>query len=980
MSAKDFDKYLAIAVSQCFYQSTPPNEKQEALRYLEMIKSSQDGWKFCLMYFFNNQDSQPEAKFFSLQVVEDALRNKYNLFSEEEKQTIKTGLLNWYREQLPQRANEPPYIRNKFAHIIVLLFINEFLKSWGSFFSDLALNLSSQIHVDMFLRICLTIDEEIVSRLIQRNEQEANTSTNIKDKMREVAIVDLVNMWYNILVMYHSVAPEIVNSCLRVISLYVDWIDINLIVSEKFLTAFFNFLQREEYIDSACECVNEIVLKGMNAEKKITLIQSINLGQVLKLVESRGEDGYSEQVLKLVNSVGVTLSECWVEFDKDERKREQDVCYQMINSILPFFFKLFVSQEEEVACSVVDFSQSLIGIFRIAKKKGELNLEKKTALQNLLSAIVIQMKHLDTNFSDGDFEEIRKRLKVQFESVTSIDEEMMSEYVLAAFTVTMNNLDKCPFSDVALSLKLLFLFGDSIKGQIKFGKVGKPLEVCLSQMMRLMMEKCNMFNHPSVQLEYFENVVRYARFFEVFTEYLDSALISFLDWRGLHHNDSSVRNRVMYLFFRFVKSLRIKLVGQIESILVSIQDLLVLPDSNLTIIRPRRRRLSQNSISGESLEEFNDQLYLFETVGILISVESIPDDKKVQYLTSVINPLMLKIDEIMAKQLYKFDTEDNPVYCTILHHAITAIATIAKGFPGYSGKPTAWEPVLKMSMEKTTFVLRSIPNSQLVKDATRFSFQRLVGCLGQEILPYLPSTVSLLLPNSQLRDLTDFIPLISQLTFRFKDTIFPTLNQFLGDLLNQIFTAFREAVAQPKDEINTFESIQLIELKKAYLSMILAIFMSGLSGVFVTQENIRYIQIIFESLIQFIRVDDSQIQKPALGLLTKMIDTWASQGQEILVGFNQFARSQIFPLTLEILSKPTFNISDGQSLVVLGEVVNVQKSMYQKMQNDLVEYLIKIYFPSIGFSSVVAQEYVIQLQQSDPKAFKKFLMGLLKKT
>ncbi len=102
--------------------------------------------------------------------------------------------------------------------------------------------------------------------------------------------------------------------------------------------------------------------------------------------------------MKLVNSVGVTLSECWVEviylfvclfwrivdlfdfiffnlkpnklkknkkkkkFDKDERKREQDVCYQMINSILPFFFKLFVSQEEEVACSVVDFSQSLIGI------------------------------------------------------------------------------------------------------------------------------------------------------------------------------------------------------------------------------------------------------------------------------------------------------------------------------------------------------------------------------------------------------------------------------------------------------------------------------------------------------------------------------------------------------------------------------------------------------------------------------------------
>ena len=82
----------------------------------------------------------------------------------------------------------------------------------------------------------------------------------------------------------------------------------------------------------------------------------------------------------------------------------------------------------------------------------------------------------------------------------------------------------------------------------------------------------------------------------------------------------------------------------------------------------------------------------------------------------------MKIDEIMSKQLYKYDTEDNPVYCTILHHAITAIATVAKGFPPYSGKSAPWESVFKNALEKTLNILKTVPNSQLVKDAVSFIF------------------------------------------------------------------------------------------------------------------------------------------------------------------------------------------------------------------------------------------------------------------
>jgi len=100
------------------------------------------------------------------------------------------------------------------------------------------------------------------------------------------------------------------------------------------------------------------------------------------------------------------------------------------------------------------------------------------------------------------------------------------------------------------------------------------------------------YPHHIVQLEYFENAVRYSKFFEVFPDYLDPALISFMDarsvaqssfllfpkfaahlfpssmhTRGLHNSEAAVRSRLMYLFFKFVKGIKHRLTGKVEGIL-----------------------------------------------------------------------------------------------------------------------------------------------------------------------------------------------------------------------------------------------------------------------------------------------------------------------------------------------------------------------------------------------------------------------------
>lgn len=77
------------------------------------------------------------------------------------------------------------------------------------------------------------------------------------------------------------------------------------------------------------------------------------------------------------------------------------------------------------------------------------------------------------------------------------------------------------------------------------------------------------------------------------------------------------------------------------------------------------------------------------------------------------------MDEVLTRQLYKSDTEDNPIYQTILHHAITAVGSLAKGFPTSTAtdKSQEWEKVFQQALERALNSLQCLPNSTVIKEA-----------------------------------------------------------------------------------------------------------------------------------------------------------------------------------------------------------------------------------------------------------------------
>lgn len=82
----------------------------------------------------------------------------------------------------------PVDLKNKFAHAVALLFRQTYLKSWTTFFSEMLALIaplpqssgkSNMKMVDLFLRILMSIDEEVVNTLTSRTSSKEENTLNI---------------------------------------------------------------------------------------------------------------------------------------------------------------------------------------------------------------------------------------------------------------------------------------------------------------------------------------------------------------------------------------------------------------------------------------------------------------------------------------------------------------------------------------------------------------------------------------------------------------------------------------------------------------------------------------------------------------------------------------------------------------------------------------------------------------------------------
>ena len=60
------------------------------------------------------------------------------------------------------------------------------------------------------------------------------------------------------------------------IGAYISWIDITLIANDRFVPVLLNFMALPLLRESACDCIHEIINKGMEPLAKVKLIESFS--------------------------------------------------------------------------------------------------------------------------------------------------------------------------------------------------------------------------------------------------------------------------------------------------------------------------------------------------------------------------------------------------------------------------------------------------------------------------------------------------------------------------------------------------------------------------------------------------------------------------------------------------------------------------------------------------------------------------------
>ncbi|OZJ05156.1 hypothetical protein BZG36_02232 [Bifiguratus adelaidae] len=971
------------AVAYALNPTADPGLKQQAGLYCEQVKASPDGWQVCLQLFVRDPKSTPEARFFALQVIEEAVDKRFTSLDPSAVGYLQQGLMTYVKREYADIPNNPnldiPYIRNKLAHAIVLLFLNTYPETWASFFDDFLNTLASNPTnggspssstniqaVDFFLRLNLSLDEEIARQDVPRGREQTLRNTQIKDAMRDGDIRKLANAWFELLQEYKDRDQSIADMCLKVIGVFISWMDIGLVVNDPFMRLIFDLLRGTVLRNGACEC----------------------------LVES-GDEEFVERVAKLVNELGIQLCDIWT--GNGVPKEMKDAAYVEIEKAIPYLLRFLADEYDDTASAVFPFAGALLNEVKRQNKgagQGMLGEPQRKWLMSMLEVCIQKMKYDEeydwVNGEDGAEEEaafldIRKNLRGFVDAIAAIDEQMFIGYAtklvgssLEQYTREGDNMD---WRTLELALYVMYYYGETSKKQLQYVisiSAGQKLTP-MGEMMSTMVSTAPYSHpHPSIPLQYFENVVRYYQFFEPKSEHIGQVLEAFVGQRGLHNPLKHVRMRSWYLFHRFVKSLKPKMGPYVEIVVSTINDLLVI-QAELPPVLPDGASIDPAATA----TTFDSQIYLFEAVGMLISIDTIAPQTQAKYLEAILNPLMSGIQEYMGKEMYQ---PEEPLFPIQLHHYMSAIGSVAKGFPEQNKNTQntqPWAPLFRQCAETIVMVLQAINRFEVIREGARFSFSRLINCLGQDMLPYLPPVISALLTECQISELSEFLPFVSQIAHKFKPHIATVLSNLLQPLIEKVFSFLKQTPS------GTDEAVLLQELKQAYLLFLISLFQSDIESVYLTEQNLSFLPVIMQSVIHYASDTSAPtVEKMAFGLLLRMVNAWGVKAPKVngtvdatptaspVPGFESFMYEHVLRICFEVPLKAEFNLSDAQTVLCVTEIAGIQKAMYEQQPDGFVTYMRAQFLPAIQCPPELAEEYLQAIQTLDNRMFKRFFQEL----
>ncbi|XP_061618613.1 exportin-T isoform X4 [Phyllopteryx taeniolatus] len=960
--------------------------RQRAMAYFEQLKESQDAWEVCAQALAKGLYSDDHVKFFCFQVLEHQIKFRHAALSGGQRQLIRETLMKWLQNQLARTHPEKIFVRNKAAQVLALTFVTEYPALWPEFFFDVLALIGLNPHgVDIYLRTLMAVDGEVVDRDVLHAPEETRRNTLIKDAMREQCIPSLVESWFQILHTYQLSHPELTCQCLEVVGAYVSWIDLGLIANERFVELLLGHMSVEELREEACDCLLEIVNKGMDPVDKTRLVES--LCRLLRTagffyVEQEDVD-FLAKLSRLVNGMGQSLVLSWTKLAKAGSAEDAGAALDALEAKVAPALRLLAHPDDDISANVVAFCYEYLHVLKQVARRHrrqrarapppllhllsfppqlpELSDGQKSNVEAIMRAVIKKLAYDDEyNFdNEGEdeamFVEYRKQLKMLLDRLAQVAPELVLEAVIGVFGDAMRKWRSAPFAEVEVAVRLLYMLGEALPASHGAHFSGDAVKTgALRDMMRTLVT-CGVsgYRHTSVTLDFFETVVRYDKFFIVEPQHIPDVLMAFLDQRGLRHDSPKVRSRAAYLFSRFIKTLHKHVTPFTEDILTRIQDL----------VEPA----PPGKASSAPLTA-DDQLFVFEAAGVLIvSGESAPERKEA-LMRGLLAPPVAAFRPLLDELAAETDEEAQAAVADRLSHAVGFVSRTSKAF---SNKQTVKQcgciEVYRDCLRAFLPALGCPVQRGALRGCVRSFLHRMIICMEEEVLPFVPAASEHMLKDCEAKDLQEFIPLISQIAAKFKRQVSPFLRQIFMPLVLSVF----EALARPADADDQAAALEKQMLRRSYFSFVQTVAGSGADEVLADQgaENVE--RVVFTVIQGAVEVPDPVAQKTCFAVLARLVELWGGEGG--MSGFGDFTYKHIVPACFLAPLKPTFDLSDAQTTLTLSEVALTLKSIYDKQGPELLEFLRRDYLPSLRVCPDVAQELCLVLQQPDAKVLKTYL-------
>ncbi|KAK7083729.1 hypothetical protein SK128_023939 [Halocaridina rubra] len=956
----------------------PESQEQhaQACEYLQKLRESNEGWKLCAATLSSGGIMLDEkVKFVCLQVIEHYVRYGYVNASSEEQTMVRQHLSHWMTALCTCSEPEKVYILNKTAQILALVFVVDYPSRWPSFITDLlsVLQMGPQA-VNLYLRILLAIDAEVVDREVMHTQAETDRNAVIKDAMREQCVLDLTNSWYDVLVKYEKTNPELVCQCHDIIGAYISWIDISLIANDRFVYKLVDHLKQPLLREAAADCIHEIITKGMDPLTKTQLIESfvtvLDQAGVLKPVDDDDSD-FLVKLARLINGIGAQLILSWQKLDKNEHEKRELVRLAVENKVT-LLLTFLASEYDDISAAVFDFARDYI---QLIKQTGIITSVEHGLLENMLFVLITKTKYDESyNFEqmgeeEAMFDEYRKKLKVVFDNLAALVPELVLKVSKEYIITTLNRWQASSYEDVEAAVSLLYSLGEALPASHgnHFSLPAAPSNISdqhsniselktstMQEMMRLLVTSgVSRHTHPAVSLQFFECVARYEKFFACEPDYIPSILAAFLDVRGMRNKNPRVRSRTSYLFSRIVRCLKNHIVKYTEDILNQLTDLLELaPAENGQILLLRN----------------DDQLYLYEAAAMLIVFGTSEVSRKEMLMRNLLSPVFTKVNYLAERLRLEQDRNMQVYYAKGICHATSVTARTSKAFSNQNSMSACG--CVQLYLDALQLFINCLNvgiERELIGSGVRQLMHRLVVCLdGESLMPLLPPASQALLHTPSPVVLMEYLPLINQIITKFQKEINNFLHSIFVPLVSAICSVLSEAIEENDEEEKRLRKL----LQRNYYLFLTTIISNNLFDVLLSLEASILQQVLMSIVQGAVEFPDPVAQKNCFIILRRLTEAWCINGSEP-PGFIEFIYTQVVPACFLAPLKTTFDLNDAQTILAFHESVTCLQTIYKKRGEELTTYLQSDYLPKMDISQDLIQSYC-QAIKEDAKFFRNY--------